>query len=255
MVKELSSAARAVLTLAMEREDHLVQLPQLPVVAARQVVRSLLSAGLVEEIAAPTEDADFAWRDAEDGGPLMLRATSAGLARISETETSTASQAADESPIRATVASSTNDASRDEATDDERKGGPENTETGATIHVEAGMAPLVSAFVLELAKPERAPFVVTFLRRLSGVGARPTETNRDGGMTPSQRKIVELCSRPEGATGKDLAEGCGWPSIAARTTCQKLADRFGYDLHESPKANGRGISFRMTAKPMSEEQA
>jgi hypothetical protein len=74
-------------------------------------------------------------------------------------------------------------------------------------------------------------------------------------MTPSERKIVELCSRPEGATGKELAEGCGWPSIAARGTCQKLADRFGYDLHEIPKADGRGISFRMTAKVPAEELA
>ena len=73
-------------------------------------------------------------------------------------------------------------------------------------------------------------------------------------MTSSQRKIIELCSRAEGATGKELAEGCGWPSIAARATCQKLADRFGYDLHESQKANGRGISFRMTAKKTEAEE-
>ena len=69
-----------------------------------------------------------------------------------------------------------------------------------------------------------------------------------GGMTASQRTIVDLCCRPEGATGKELAEGCGWPSIAARATCQKLADRFGYMLEESPRAGGRGISFRMVAK-------
>jgi len=118
---------------------------------------------------------------------------------------------------------------------------------GATFHVDSSIAPLVSAFVLELAKPERAPFVATFLRRLNGPGAGSAEMKRDRGMTPSQCKIVELCNRSEGATGKELAEGCGWPSIAARATCQKLANRFGYDLHESPKANGRGISFRMTA--------
>jgi hypothetical protein len=141
----------------------------------------------------------------------------------------------------------------------ERDSGHESDAGGnepeATIQVGASIAPLVSAFVLELAKPERAPFVVTFLRRLNGAGTRSTETKRDRGMTPSQRKIVELCSRPEGATSKELAEGCGWLSIAARTTCQKLADRFGYDLHESPKANGRGISFRMTPKPAAEDHA
>ena len=46
-------------------------------------------------------------------------------------------------------------------------------------------------------------------------------------MTAAQTMIVDLCCRPEGATGKELAEGCGWPSIAARVTCQELADRFG----------------------------
>lgn len=136
------------------------------------------------------------------------------------------------------------------------EGDPTGDEPGAMIQVEASIAPFVNAFVRALMKPERAPYVATFLRRLDSDGAAPghTTTKRQAGMTSSQRRIIELCSRPEGATGKELAEGCGWPSIAARATCQKLADRFGYDLHERPKANGRGISFRMTAKPAVEEQ-
>jgi hypothetical protein len=132
------------------------------------------------------------------------------------------------------------------------EGNPMGDEPGAIIEIEASIVPFVNSFVRELMKPERAPFVATFLRRLDAAGGSAPESTtkkRAGGMTPSQRKIVELCGRPEGATGKELTEGCGWPSIAARATCQKLADRFGYDLHESPKANGRGISFRMTAKP------
>jgi hypothetical protein len=102
-------------------------------------------------------------------------------------------------------------------------------------------------------KPERATYVSAFARRMErGTTDRGTVTPATKGareMSVSQRKIVELCSRPDGTTGKELAEGCGWPSIAARATCQKIADRFGYVLHESPRANGRGISFRMTAKP------
>jgi hypothetical protein len=119
-----------------------------------------------------------------------------------------------------------------------------------TILIDRGISSSVEAFVRELMKPARPAYIAAFLRRLNGDAAPPasTTTKREGGMTPSQRKIVDLCSRPEGATGKELAEGCGWPSIAARATCQKLADRFGYDLHERPKANGRGISFRMTSK-------
>ena len=81
---KLSNTARNVLTLAAARDDHLVRVPQLPVAAARQVIRSLLNAGLVEEIPATVEDADFAWRTGDDGDALMLRATEVGLARISE---------------------------------------------------------------------------------------------------------------------------------------------------------------------------
>jgi hypothetical protein len=118
------------------------------------------------------------------------------------------------------------------------------------IQIDASIAPLVDAFVRELMKQKRAPFLAAFLRRMERGTTEPgTRTKRAREMSVSQREIVKLCSRPEGATGKELAEGCGWPSIAARATCQKIADRFGYVLHESPRADGRGISFRLTAKP------
>jgi hypothetical protein len=48
--KKLSDTARALLTVAATRGDHLIRPPKLPIVAARQVVRSLLNAGLVEEV-------------------------------------------------------------------------------------------------------------------------------------------------------------------------------------------------------------
>jgi hypothetical protein len=38
----------------------------------------------VEEVPAPIDDAVYTWRDGEDGGPLMLRATPTGLARVGE---------------------------------------------------------------------------------------------------------------------------------------------------------------------------
>lgn len=81
------------------------------------------------------------------------------------------------------------------------------------------------AFLTELTKPERPAWLDRFLRRLNGGGAPPSGTAapRERQMTPSQRTIVELCVRPEGATGKELAQGRGWPSIAARATCRKLA--------------------------------
>lgn len=82
--RKLSDTARAVLTFAATRTDHLVRPPQLPAAAARQVVRSLLNNGLVEEVAAPIDDPTYDWRGADDGTQLMLRATDAGLAAIGE---------------------------------------------------------------------------------------------------------------------------------------------------------------------------
>jgi len=84
--RKLSATARAVLTSAAARDDHLIRPPRLPIAAARQVVRSLLQAGLADEVPAPIEDAGYAWRTGEDGEVLMLRATLLGLARVSEGE-------------------------------------------------------------------------------------------------------------------------------------------------------------------------
>lgn len=141
-------------------------------------------------------------------------------------------------------------------THDEPRPDPPDQEAAVPIEVDPSIAPLVNKFIGELMQQDRPPYLATFLRRLSGESATRTPRETAGRqMTASQRKIVDLCSRPGGATGKELAEGCGWPSIAARATCQKIADRFGYVLHESPKANGRGISYRLSAKPTAEEQA
>jgi hypothetical protein len=53
LAKKLSETARAVLTFATTHADHLVRPPKLPAAAARQVIRSLLQRGLVEEVPAP----------------------------------------------------------------------------------------------------------------------------------------------------------------------------------------------------------
>ena len=76
--KKPSDTARTLLTSAAARDDHLVPLPKLA--AARQVVRSLLKAGLVNEVTAPTDDPPCAGRTGEEGVVIMLRATAIGLA-------------------------------------------------------------------------------------------------------------------------------------------------------------------------------
>jgi hypothetical protein len=79
---KLSDTGRAILTLAAAREDRLVRPPQLPTAAARQVVRSLLTHGLVEEVPASSNDPVYVWRQTEDGSALVLRATPVGLAAV-----------------------------------------------------------------------------------------------------------------------------------------------------------------------------
>jgi hypothetical protein len=84
--RKLSNTARALLTAAAVRDDYLIRPPQLPAAAARQVVRSLLNAGLAEEIPAPIDDAGYVWRQGDGGSDLMLRATGRGLACLRDGE-------------------------------------------------------------------------------------------------------------------------------------------------------------------------
>jgi hypothetical protein len=73
-----------VLTLAAMRGDHLVRPPRLPIAAVRQVARSLLNAGLAEEVPASGETVDLAWPPGNGDLALVLRATAVGLARIAD---------------------------------------------------------------------------------------------------------------------------------------------------------------------------
>ena len=56
------------LMLGATREDRLIPPPTLPVAAARQVVRSLLNAGMIEEVPEPAAVADYFWRDPRQAG-------------------------------------------------------------------------------------------------------------------------------------------------------------------------------------------
>ena len=93
--KKLSDTARALLTVAATRCDHLIRPPRLPIAAARQVVRSLLNAELAEEVPAPIDDAGYGWRTSKDGGVLVLRATALGLAQLGDGEAGTPTPAPD----------------------------------------------------------------------------------------------------------------------------------------------------------------
>jgi hypothetical protein len=66
--------------VAATRDDHLVPIPRLPVAAARQVVRSMLNAALVEEVPAPIEDAAYSWHTGDGGGVLCCERPRSGCA-------------------------------------------------------------------------------------------------------------------------------------------------------------------------------
>jgi hypothetical protein len=99
--KKLSKTTRALLTAAAVHDDHLIRPPQLPVAAARQVVRSLLNAELAEAIPAPIDDAGYVWRQGDDDQTLMLRATALGLACIGDEDGSMPAAHSSETTIEA----------------------------------------------------------------------------------------------------------------------------------------------------------
>ena len=80
---KLSDTQRVMLSKAAQHEALLAEPSKhLPAPARQSVLRSLMAKGLLEEIAAPREHIDLAWRQDEDGAQLALRITSVGLAAI-----------------------------------------------------------------------------------------------------------------------------------------------------------------------------
>ncbi|GGJ40222.1 DUF3489 domain-containing protein [Neoroseomonas lacus] len=80
---KLSDTQRVILSKAAQHVALLAEPPKhLPAAARQSVLRSLMAKGLLEEIAAPREYIDLAWRQDEDGAPLALRITAVGLAAI-----------------------------------------------------------------------------------------------------------------------------------------------------------------------------
>lgn len=114
--------------------------------------------------------------------------------------------------------------------------------TAAMMQTTANLTESVAVSVLEKIRTAMPTSRVTSAPRKSAAG--------HGGMTVNQRAMVALLTKDAGATGKELAAACGWPTIAARATCQNLASKLGYTLTELPKGDGRtGITFYFTTTP------
>ena len=221
---KLSDTARAMLTLASTREDHLVRPPQLPAAATRQVVRSLLNNGLVEEVPAPIEDAGYVWRMADDR-TLMLRATEDGLAAVgAANKTGTdAPTAADDA---ATATTEPHTALADEP-----------AHTAAVAPARATLRQAAQA-VLDAwtSEANRDPDILATLegpmQRLRDVLAeraprQTASTPRAPRKNTKQAQVLAMLRRPEGATVAQIAEAMAWAPHTVRGFFAGLKTRQG----------------------------
>ena len=247
---KVSATGRAMLTLAATRTDRLVPPQTLPVAAARQVVRSLLNGDLIEEVPAPADEPSFFWCQADDGTPLALRATEAGLAAIGEaaftldipdadaapdtTSSEVAPQTADavapDEALTATVAGLTDAASQDATS----PGGPAQSAPEAPARAtlrQAAVAVLAAwndetnrtDIITALSAP-MANLHTALGTRVARPATTATRTPRDG---TKQSQVLAMLRRPEGATVAQIAEAMTWAPHTVRGFFAGLKKRQG----------------------------
>ena len=220
-----SDTARAMLTLAATHTDRLVRPPQLPVAAARQLVRSLLNNGLVEEVPAPIEDAAYAWHTDDDGAVSMLRATTAGMTAIGATDaTGTVAPAAANDAATDTLEPDT--APTDEATHAAPVAPTRvalRQAAQAALNAWTNKANRGSDFVAALAGP--------MARLRSALGERmprlASNTPRAPRENTKQAQVLAMLHREEGATVAQIAETMGWAPHTVRGFFAGLKKRQG----------------------------
>jgi hypothetical protein len=257
--KKLSDTARALLTAAAMRNDHLIAPPKLPVAAAQQVVRSLLNARFAEEVPAPISDPGYAWRPGDDGGVLALRATALGITRVSERDADVAApgpigSVADDSAKRTTSIAPA-------STVDPFANGPSLTEgskEGAEAPDHAVTAPTPTLPVEAASKPARPPGAsslpraakalldawdrlaeggcadvveiigaIAALRAALAASASANQWIDRASLRPDtkQAQVLTMLRRHEGASGPQMAEAMGWAPHTVRGFLAGLAKK------------------------------
>ena len=206
------------LTFATTHTDHLVRPPKLPAAAARQVIRSLLQRGLVEEVPAPIGDTAYSWRTNEDGAALMLRATAVGLARIAEADGTQVRPAVDEAAATAAGPTTTAEAAstREEApTSVQPCDAAQAPPTGlARANIHNALRQTAQALLVAWDDPinrerDKAGALDSGFDALRAALAAGTADSRQPKNT-KQAQVLAMLRRDEGASGPQIAEAMAW---------------------------------------------
>ncbi|MEO9188514.1 MAG: DUF3489 domain-containing protein [Acetobacteraceae bacterium] len=207
---KLSDTGRTTLTLALLREDRLVPPPTLPVAAARQVVRSLIAGGLLEEVPAPSDEAEVFWRAAEDGTRVALRATEAGVAAVAPDNASCEGhQAATEAEPAPCAAPSPQPAQEPEAV----------IQIGRRLgSVRQAARALVEAWDAASGTPaaDRLQQLIEHLRTALRSGSRQPRRPSQSRRGTKQEAVLAMLRRPEGATVAQIAGEMDWAPHTVR---------------------------------------
>jgi hypothetical protein len=255
--KKLSKTTRALLTAAAVHDDHLIRPPQLPVAAARQVVRSLLNAELAEAIPAPIDDAGYVWRQRDDGSDLVLRATTFGLARIRKAEGSAPAVHPAETTVVTGAGTDGTLAAEQPLVGDAPAGEPhvgrDGTQAALQLEVpptadkpsdavhETPRVPVRAAHQNGLRQAARALVEawdagaaadaldeLVAVLRAAAARAPATSPSADDARPPrdtKQARVLAMLSRPAGASGPQIAEAMGWAPHTVRGFLAGLAKK------------------------------
>ncbi|WP_426954194.1 DUF3489 domain-containing protein [Muricoccus radiodurans] len=206
----LSDTQRLLLSQASQHPMGLVKAPDhLPAAARNAVVRSLLKAGLLEEIAAPAEHSDLGWRQEEGGTALALRITAAGLQAIGvDAEGRDASHAAQEGagqPDAATPAA----VGQKAPTVGTRRLSLRDSAGAMVAAWDAGQDCPDLPTAVEVLRTALARRTITRQPRDPATARRPREGTK-------QQAVLALLRRPEGATIADVITVTSWAQHTVR---------------------------------------
>jgi hypothetical protein len=203
MMKTLSGTQAQILSTAAQHAAYLAKAPQgLPAAARNAVFRSMLKSGLLEEVSAPAEYHNLAWRQEEDGTAMVLRVIEAGLRAIGEEATSNPAAGAPVSPVAAAKVPVQRSSLRDAAAVLAAWDAAGSGQAGLPLAGDLGEPMERLRGLLARRQPGSQPHV-------AGAPRSPREGTK-------QQAVLTLLRRPEGVTVVQVTEATGWAPHTVR---------------------------------------